>query len=108
MNLVGILKLMDNPNPRLLDLLHAIMEGFPPIDRDDVPEEVREEPVNDIPGPEFIRLSCPCDQTFHDISLYGLIFLEQAEMEMGTVLQKVQWVVADILVEFELLDLDPA
>ena len=106
MSFVGILKMMDNPNPRLLDLLHAIMEGFPPIDRDDVPEEVREEPVNDIPGPEFIRLSCPCDQTFHDISLYGLIFLEQAEKEMGTVLQKVQWVVADILVESELLDLD--
>ena len=106
MNLVGILKMMDNPNPRLLDLLHAIMDGPPPIDRDDVPEEVREEPVNDIPGPEFIRLSCPCDQTFHDISLYGWVFLELAEKEMGSALQKVKWVVADLLVESELLDLD--
>ena len=106
MNLIGILKMMEDPNPRFFDLLHAIWKGHPPTERDDVPEEAQEDLVNNIPGPEFIQLSCQCEETFHNISPYGLVFLELAEEAMGTVLQKVRWVVADFLKESELLDLD--
>ena len=44
MNLVQFLMLMENPVPRLLDLLHVICERFPPVDRDDVPLEARKSP----------------------------------------------------------------
>merc|ERR1711971_436718 len=105
MYLIEILKMMKDPNPRLFDLLHTICKGHPPTDPPDR-EEAQENLVNNIPGPEFIQLSCQCEEAFHDISPYGLVFLELAEKAMGTVLQKVRWVVTDFLEESELLDLD--
>ena len=73
MVLVEFLKMMENPNPQLSDLLHAMCENFPPIDRDDVPVEVRGPPdsVNAIPGPEFIQVSCSCNHAPHALSPYA-------------------------------------
>ena len=71
--LLEFLKMMENPIPHLLDLLHVICDHFPPIDRDDVPVEVRGPPdsVNTIPGPESIQVSCSCGHT-HAVSPYAL------------------------------------
>ena len=82
MNLVDILKMMEleDPSPLLLDLLHVICKNFPPVDRDDVPVDV-DEVVNEIPGPEFIQVSCTCDQTSHDLNQYGFLYLEEVEWE---------------------------
>ena len=103
LNLVEILKMMEleDPSPLLLDLLHVICKNFPPVDRDEVPEEAREPPssVNQIPGPEFIQVTCTCEQSTHALSPYGFPYLEQAERAMGTTKQKVQRVVTDILEE---------
>ena len=103
MPLVEIVKMMEDPNPRLLDLLHVICQRFPPVARDDVPEEARsrwsngEIRVNEIPGPEFIELSCTCRHTRHAVCPFGFLLLEGVERAMGTTQQMVQWVVTDDL-----------
>ena len=108
MNLVQFLKMMENPVPRLLDLLHVICERFPPVDRDDVPLEARKSPssVNVIPGPEFIQVSCTCGDASHDVFPQGFLYLEEAERAMGTTEQKVERVVLDDLEEPCLEDLE--
>lgn len=108
MNLVQFLKMMDNPVPRLMDLLHVICERFPPVDRDDVPLEARGPPrsFNAIPGPEFIQVSCTCRHASHDVFPQGFLYLEEAERAMGTTEQKVERVVLDDLEEPWLADLE--
>ena len=82
MPLVEILKMMEDPNPRLLDLLHVICQRFPPVTREDVPEEAQrrwsdgEIRVNAIPGPEFIEVSCNCGHTSHAVCPYGFLLLD--------------------------------
>ena len=112
MPLVEILKMTENPKPLLLDLLHTICERFPPVDREDVPEEARGYHVNTIPGPEFFEVSCSCRgsrrrrQATHAVCPYGFLLLEEVERIMGTTEQKIQWVVLDDLEEPWLTDLD--
>ena len=105
---VEILKMAENPNPLLLDLLHVICKRFPPVDRDDVPLEARGSPnsVNLIPGPEFFEVGCACKDTYHAVCPYGFLLLEGVERIMGTTEQKVQWVVLDDLDGHWLEDLD--
>ena len=109
MNLVDILKIMEleDPSSHLLDLLHVICENFPPVDRDDVPVEAGGPPasVNKIPGPEFIQVSCTCEQASHTLGPYGFPYLEEVERAMGTTVQKVERVVTDDLEEPWLADL---
>ena len=96
MPLVEILKMTENPKPLLLDLLHTICERFPPVDREDVPEEARGYHVNTIPGPESFELSCSCRgrrrrrQATHAVCPYGFLLLEEVERIMGTTEQKIQ------------------
>ena len=106
MPLVDILKMTENPKPLLLDLLHTICDRFPPVDREDVPEQARGSHVNMIPGPEFFELSCSCQQATHAVFPQAFLYLEQAERAMGSTLQRVERVVLDNLEEPWLTDLD--
>ena len=85
MPLVEILKMMEDPNPLLLDLLHCICERFPPVDW----------PIP--PTPQFIQVSCSCEHTSHKVSLWGFLILEGVEGAMETTEQKVKRVVARFL-----------
>ena len=93
MPLVEILKMIEDPNLRLLDLLHIICERFPSVDRDDVPVM-----APSLPG--IIRVSCSCEQTSHSVSPFGFLLLEAVEGVMETTEQKVEEVVVRVLDEF--------
>ena len=103
-NLVEILKMMEDPSPPLLDLLHVICERYPPDDRDEVPAD--EVPYNLIPGPELIQVSCTCKQASHEVSPTGILYLEEVERGMGTTQQMVERVVIDDLEDPWLADLN--
>ena len=90
MPLVEILKMMEDPNILLLDLLHVICERFPPIGR----ENLRD----DLSG--FFQVSCSCEHTSHSVSPHGFLLLEAVEGVMETTEQKVEEVVVRVLDEF--------
>ena len=95
MLLVDILKMMEDPNLLLLDILHVICESFPPVDRD-----------VDLNGPEFIQMSCTCKHTSHTVCPYGFLLLERVEGVLGTTEQKVEKVVVRVLMDLELAALE--
>ena len=96
MPLVQILKMMEDPNPLLLDLLHVICERFPPIDREGLTEDLR----------GFIQVSCSCEDTSHTVSPFGFLLLEAVEGVMETTEQKVEKVVLRVLLDLELAALE--
>ena len=95
MLLVEMLKMMEDPNHLLLDLLHIICESFPPVDRG-----------VDLSGPEFFQMSCTCEHTSHTICPYGFLLLEGVEGVLGTTEQKVEKVVVRVLLDLELAALE--
>ena len=48
MNLVEILRMTEDPNPLLLDLLHIICKRFPSVDGEDLRQDMR----------RFVQVSC--------------------------------------------------
>ena len=70
MTLAEILKLFEDPNPFLLDLLHIICERF--------------RPDNILRGRKLIQVSCTCKQhTSHTVDPRGFFFLEAVEEVFG-------------------------
>ena len=96
MPLVEILKMMEDPNLLLLDLLHIICERFPTFNREDVREDLR----------GFIQVSCSCEDTSHTVSPHGFLLLEAVERVMGTTEQKVEKIVLHVLLDQELAALE--
>ena len=94
MPLVEILKMVEDPNPLLLALLHVICERFPSGDQY----------VEGLGGPELIQVSCTCSRqhTSHTVSPYGFLLLEAVEGVLGSTEQKVERVVVHNLEELEL------
>ena len=95
-NLVEALKKMENPNPRLLDLLHVICERFPPVDA--LPKA--------LPEMNTVVMSCRCEHSPHAVSPCGFLYLEEVERAMGSTLQRVERVAIDKLEEPWLADLE--
>ena len=75
--LADILKMAEEPKPLLLDLLHVICERFPPLKRAHL---LRLE----VPGPEFIEVSCSCELISHSVQPCGFSLLEAVEAALGT------------------------
>ena len=114
-HLVQILKMMDDPADRLLDLLDVICERFPPVDTGER-EALRAQlegtgfsMINRIPGPQFFQIHCSrhgshMDPTWlphgphkHKVSPFGFLILEEIEKELGTTEQMLDWAVVDIM-----------
>ena len=96
--LADILKMAEEPKPLLLDLLHVICERFPPLKRAHL---LRLE----VPGPEFIEVSCGCGLVSHSVQPCGFSLLEAVEEALGTGEQLVKRASLDLLEEPLLVDL---
>ena len=96
--LAEILKMAEEPKPLLLDLLHVICERFPPLKRAHL---LRLE----VPGPEFIEVSCSCELISHSVQPCGFSLLEAVEEALGTGEQLVKRASLDLLEEPLLVDL---
>ena len=102
--LVQILKMMDDPADRLLDLLDVICERFPPVDtgereaRNAQLEGTGFSMINQIPGPQFFQIHCSRHGPHkHKVSPFGFLILEEIEKELGTTEQMLDWAVVDIM-----------
>ena len=70
--IIEILLLIGKPESQLLQLLDRICKNFPPY----------------IESPDRVKVACPC-QEVHDVSPFGLVFLEKVERSMDTCHQQV-------------------
>ena len=72
--ILGVLQLIDSPQPHLLDLLEIICQRFPPRDWGEVARDV--------------KVTCP-NHKFHNVSALGFVLLELIEGALGTLEQKI-------------------
>ena len=96
MLLVEILKMTEDPNPLLLDLLHIVCKRFPSVGGEDLRQDMR----------GFVRVSCSCEEISHTVSPFGFLLLEAVEGVMGTTEQKAEKVVVPNLPDLELAALE--
>ena len=87
-SLVAILKLMAKPKVLLPNLLDVICERFSPReDSSAVPPSLDGDPVY-VPSNYPVSVTCPSHPDGHNVSLLGLVLLEEAEGAFGTALQE--------------------
>ena len=86
-DLVEILNLLEDPEPRLLQLLHAICERYPKEISGEVKEGEEELTYFDL---DSVFITCILHQAGHKVSTAGFELLELIEGAMGTTLQKLQ------------------
>ena len=75
--LVEILKMMEEPNSYMLDLLEALCEKIPSL------------PDSTIPTGDVVKFSCPWHQ-FHSVSLLDFLLLEEVEAVVGSAVQEIK------------------
>ena len=88
-NLATILKLMEQPNDLLLDLLDVICEGTPPL------ANVR----RPLGASNQLQIVCPRHPEPHNVSTAGFLLLEEVERALGTTEQTLQTIDCDFLSE---------
>ena len=91
-NLVTILKLMEQPNDLLLDLLDVICEGLPPLA---IGGAVR----RPLRGSNHLQMVCPRHPEPHDVSRAGFLLLEDIESALGTAEQRIKSMEVGVLNE---------
>ena len=102
--LVEILKLIEEPEQRLLELLHVICESYPEVlgggkeeDKEENEEQDGEEEEDEEGYKEYkyfdlesVLVTCSVHPVGHKVSTEGFEVLELVEGSMGTTLQKVE------------------
>ena len=101
LHLAEILKTFQDPKALLIDLLHVVVDRFPPPEN----ERSRSNHLADTFGRavdrrgEFVQVSCTCLSSSHSMSLLGFLVLEEVLSALACTEQKVERISVENLAE---------
>ena len=101
--LVGILKMVEEPKAHLKALLDLVCERFPPYQDGPRPQQnldggPPEIDLNSLYGPQLVQVAYSDEQT-HTVSLLGYLLLQEIEDTFGSTELKIEGIVIDFLEE---------